>query len=91
MTHTDTTTAQFIVTYEGEGNWEVEAPNGTWTITADTADEAKIATDRGVAYFLEGPNHHLAEFWASSLDEAQEIVRTYGVDRRTTRSARTAA
>jgi hypothetical protein len=75
---TDLQTATFAVEYLGDGNWEVTAPNGVWTITADTAD---LTADE-IAFHIEGPNHHHGEHWADSLEGVDEIVRQYGVDRR---------
>lgn len=63
----------------GDGNWEIQAENGTWTITADTAE---ITSE--TAYHVEGPNHHFEEIWADSLADALAHVRIYGVDRRVT-------
>lgn len=78
ITATEPTTQTFTVTDLGEGNWEVEAPNDTWTITSTSGGQA--ADD---SFFVEAEhNHHLATGWYDTLDEAIEHVRRYGVDRR---------
>jgi hypothetical protein len=82
ITATEPTVHTFTVEYLGEGNWEITAPNGVWTVTADRDLDGE-PTDQPVAFHIEGPNHHHGEFWADTLEDVDQIVRTYGVDRRT--------
>jgi len=69
----------FPLTDDGEGNWTVDAPNDTWTITATSAEPVD-----GIDSFHVGAesNHHLPEGWYDTLVEALAHVVAYGVDRR---------
>jgi hypothetical protein len=83
---TDTTTVEFL----GEGNWEVTAPNGVWTITADQAmDEATghcVTTTDLVSFQVEhDTNHHMPVLWADTLYGATQLVAIFGTDGRTNR------
>lgn len=69
----------------GDGNWEITAENGVWTITAD---EAEITPD--TCFHIEGPNHHFAETWADTLTDALELVDMLGRDGRGARQIRKA-
>lgn len=78
-----TTTTQFTTADLGDGNWEVTAPNGVWTITADTAE---VTPD--TVFHIEGPNHHFPELWSDTLGDALALVEVVGQDGRTARQTR---
>jgi hypothetical protein len=77
----------FTIVNLGEGNWEMEAPNGVWTITATSAmTEAEAysvtADDEDSFHVTHDTNHHHPEGWTDTFSAAIQYVETNGVDRR---------